>query len=121
MRGYCQRMTTLVYFGPRWDTPAIEGTLEVDTPVGRPCGSCQEPIVRGDRGFVELIDMQDNDPSTGKVTHLHAECRLDDLVGHLIGVCACRFLPIGRDRARQTWIHFYDEEGRSLWPQSATR
>lgn len=111
---------TLVYFGPAWDTPALDGTLPVGTPVGRPCSFCREVILRGDRGFIEIIDMVDNDPETGQVTHIHAECRLDEQVGHLIGLCVCRFIPADRDRARQVWSHFYDQEGQSLWP-SPTR
>lgn len=112
---------TMVYFGAAWDTPALNGTLQVGTPIGRTCTSCREVIVRGDRGFIEILDVINNDPETGKVTHIHAECRLDEMVGHLIGLCVCRFIPAGRHRAREVWSHFFDDKGQSLWPQTTMR
>jgi hypothetical protein len=111
----------MVFFGEPWDSPALNGILRVDTPIGQPCNACREPIIRGDRGFIELLTMMDNDPRTGEVTHIHAECRLEQIAGHLIGVCACQAMPAGYARARQIWNHFYDADGSSLWPQTATR
>lgn len=111
---------TVVYFGARWDSPLLDDALEVGTPVGRPCDGCHEPIRRGDRGITEITGMDGDDPETGQVVHIHAECRLAEIAGHLIGICACQAIPPGHERALQVWTHFYDTDGASLWPQPTT-
>jgi hypothetical protein len=112
---------TVVYFGPWWDSPILDGTLQVGTPVGRPCLGCGELIIRGDRGTIETAAANHNDPKTGTVTHMHAECRLDEIAGHLIGLCVCQAISKTRERALQVWSHFHDEQGNSRWPQTTTR
>jgi hypothetical protein len=111
---------TLVYFGAPWDTPTLDGTLQAETPVGRPCNHCGELIVRGDRGIIEITDPLSNDPAGREATHVHAECQLDDTAGQLIGLCVCRATPGARARAREAWTHFYNPDGTSVWPQTTS-
>lgn len=40
------------WFGPDWDAPVTEEGEHVETPVGEPCGSCDELIEEGDQGLV---------------------------------------------------------------------
>ncbi len=117
---------TIVYFGPRWDVPVLDNAVEVDTPVGKTCYWCDELIVRGDRGFVEASlkversPTDDNDTTAKVVTQVHAECRLDEFCGHNVGLCRCTGVPLSRDRARQVWARYFDEEGTSLWAPAKT-
>ena len=39
-------------FGPPSGAPMDTFAVEVSTPVGRPCGRCDEFIVEGDRGYL---------------------------------------------------------------------
>lgn len=111
---------TLVFFGPRWDAPAIEHAIDVETPVGKTCHYCDEVIVRGDRGFIERYLTTVNESSEVAVTQIHAECRLDEFCGHNVGLCRHTGHPLSRDRARKVWAHYFDEEGRSLWAKPET-
>lgn len=111
---------TIVYFGPRWDAPALDRAIEGETPVGATCYWCDEPVIRGDRGFIEPFLRTFNDATVAVVTHIHAECRLDEFCGHTVGLCRCTGVELSRNRARQVWAHYFDEEGRSLWATTET-
>ena len=118
MNGYGLFMT-IVYFGARWDAPLLDRAIEGETPVGATCYWCDEPIVRGDRGFIEAALRPVNDELTVGVTHVHAECRLDEFCGHNVGLCRCTGVELSRARARQVWACYFDEEGNSLWRANA--
>lgn len=116
-------LVTLVYFGPWWDSPILDGTIQVGTPVGRPCLGCGELIVRGDRGTIETAAAvkRAGVAAAETTTMMHAECRLDEVAGHMIGLCVCRAIVKTRERAVQVWSHFHDEQGNSRWPRMTTR
>jgi len=39
------------WFGESWGAPVCEPEEHIETPVGEPCGYCDEPIAEGDIGF----------------------------------------------------------------------
>lgn len=42
----------MLWFGESWGAPVCVSTDSTDTPVGRDCGFCNEPIKDGDRGLL---------------------------------------------------------------------
>ncbi len=66
-----------------------DDSQQVLTPVGEPCGWCEEPIEEGDRGLIipgitEGLEMVD--------TPWHRECFLRSSIGgpgHFLGACLC--------------------------------
>lgn len=109
-----------VYFGPRWDAPALDNAIEAETPVGKACYRCEQLIVRGDRGYIEPSLTRPNDSDAVAVTQVHAECRLDEFCGHNVGLCHHTGHELSRDRAWAVWARFFDEEGHSLWAKPET-
>ena len=75
------------WFGNSWGAPACEPEDHVETPVGKSCLWCREPIEAGDQGF--LI------PHLGRTVTLephHLECQIRSIVGglnHIEGRCSC--------------------------------
>jgi hypothetical protein len=83
---------TAHFFGERWDSPRIDHSTQVETPIGRTCPYCSEPIVEGDRGVWTTAGA------------MHAECELLRGVGHTFGVCTCTgFDMTSRAAARELW------------------
>lgn len=39
------------WFGKSWGAPICDIADQIDTPVGEPCGYCEDPIAEGDIGF----------------------------------------------------------------------
>lgn len=111
---------TIVYFGPVWDAPVLDDAAEGETPVGATCYRCDEPVIAGDRGFIEASLQKANDEFVVGVTHVHAECRLDEFCGHTVGLCRCTGVELSRDRARRVWACYFDEKGESLWRTNAS-
>lgn len=109
-------MTTLAYFGTRWDAPMLVGAKQLGTPVGKVCHWCEDLVVIGDRGLIHPV----NDEPADSVTQIHAECWMDQACGHLVGLCSCSGLELSRDRARKVWARFFDNDGRSLWAEPVT-
>ncbi len=76
------------FFGKRYAAPAYEDCEQVEAPVGKRCGRCDETIAAGDDGW--LI------PSFGGgELPFHAECHLRGIVGsvaHQQRRCRC-FVP----------------------------
>lgn len=75
------------WFGQSWGAPACEPGDRVETPVGRLCLWCQEPIAAGDQGF--LIPHVD---TTITLKPHHLECQIRSIVGgvnHIEGRCLC--------------------------------
>lgn len=76
------------YFGERWDAPAFDEAIEVDTPVGEPCGLCEVKIKLGDQGTTMRF-AYDGGPA---VRSVHLGCMLRSVLGspdHLLGKCSC--------------------------------
>lgn len=83
--------TDRFYFGERWDSPQFDepGWVRVDTPIGKPCALCGEPIECGDRGmFMGGVAVLDGQP-TAMVHGHHMECLMLTTIGHTYGVCGC--------------------------------
>ena len=82
-------MTT--YFGEPWDAPLFDdgGAVQLPTPVGRPCLTCGEPVVEGDRGEIMPHLRVEGGRPVATVEPIHAECGLLDAVGHEYGICHC--------------------------------
>jgi hypothetical protein len=105
-----------VYFGDNWGSPRLDGDAQhVDTPIGRPCLQCREPIEPGDQGFIQQI-MRPDAAVTGPpvptvmpshtITEeaIHAECEALGIVGHQLGVCTCTgHDTTSRAAARKLW------------------
>lgn len=80
------------YFGTNHGTPAHLGALWATTPVGRECYCCEEPIGKGDDGWIRPYG--ENAPELPEgvkwtMRPIHRECDLLGIVGHLVGVCLC--------------------------------
>lgn len=76
-----------VYFGPRWDSPAFEGCVQVPVPVGKPCLYCGVAIAEDDRGT--LTGYLHSDGEFGS-SATHLGCHLRSVLGnvtHLSGGC----------------------------------
>lgn len=67
------------YFGdPKFRKPHEE---QVETPIGAQCRYCEEPILEGDTGTADSLELV-----------LHYECGLRlaiGSVGHMKGLCSC--------------------------------
>lgn len=75
------------WFGQSWGAPICDDTPHVETPVGQPCGWCDELIAAGDRGVTipHLADVWTERP-------FHFECQMRMVVGgfnHQQGTCTC--------------------------------
>jgi hypothetical protein len=92
------------YFGQPWDAPFIDDAVQVPTPVGEICLTCEEPVAEGDQGVVTpyLYAGSDGAPAQGE-TAVHRECMLLGVLGHLARQCDC-FGATGtvRERGRAT-------------------
>lgn len=105
----------LIYFGGRWDAPAVDAGLPGPTPVGRACLYCHEPIVLGEWGFMmPCVRMGEDGKPVGSAEPAHRECLLWSTAGsveHLRGRCTCyrgASCPEPertslREQARATW------------------
>lgn len=72
------------YFGPKWDAPITDGAVQVETPVGKPCAHCQEPIKDGESGIRNATFAEEG------YEHSHKECMLRIVLGspsHVDGEC----------------------------------
>lgn len=79
---------TTLFFGERWDAPAVDDATQVATPVGASCLWCDEEIVDGDRGFMRAAVTQ----TGADLRAEHRECGFRAVVGsigHLLKVCHC--------------------------------
>jgi hypothetical protein len=81
------------WFGESWDAPVCDPRWHVDTPVGKLCDWCQEPVDEGDSGVVMGGMTLDADgiPAPVIVVH-HRNCFLRQTlgsVGHQKGTCIC--------------------------------
>ncbi len=71
-------MSTM-YFGP----PSLrkDGETQIETPIGRVCTWCDEPVVEGDYGVINRADQL-----------IHYECMIRSAcgsVGHQMHKCSC--------------------------------
>lgn len=87
-------------FGQRWDAPVADDAPIVETPIGRPCLGCGEPIAEGDRGLMTVY-VSESEPS---VEPFHAECQMLGIIGHVFGVCGCT----GHDHSRASAMVLLD-------------
>lgn len=79
---------TVQYFGESWDVPMLEGAAQVPTPVGEPCGYCDEEVAEGEQGIMRTYV----GAHTSEWRPIHRECDLRAVVGgvnHLKGTCTC--------------------------------
>ena len=80
------------YFGKNWGAPVCEDCEHVNTPVGKICLYCGEPIVESDRGLLlpqGCISDEVRDPVNCPI---HLECMIRSAVGslgHLRRTCSC--------------------------------
>lgn len=77
------------YFGPAFRRKDWE--VQIDTPVGVPCGHCDEPIGEGDTGTMMMYV----DVSKAESKPVHYECTMRSVigsVGHIEGTCSCKVL-----------------------------
>lgn len=89
------------WFGETWQAPACEPGRQVDAPVGKLCGWCEEEIEDGHRGFILpylgpfegcVIRGSDLALPPGMYLAYHLECQLRQTfgsVGHIEGRCHC--------------------------------
>jgi hypothetical protein len=79
---------TVKWFGKDWGAPICVEAPHVWTPVGEKCSWCDEPIARGENGFVlPLITREGARPA-----YYHYECQLRSIAGgvnHQLGLCTC--------------------------------
>jgi hypothetical protein len=61
---------------------------------------CTETIGMGDRGFLTAVITGERD---SVAAYVHAECEMDGILGHTVGVCSCTGWEPGRKRARAVW------------------
>lgn len=104
----------VMFFGPRWDAPILNGALQVPTPVGQPCCGCGEPVCDGDRGLLRMVVRMQGDRPVGAVEPIHAECELRAVMGHHVGVCSCTGHEPTRATARLVWQRVGEIRGRDL-------
>lgn len=86
--GEASRPQTTRWFGTRHTAPAYETRYQTATPVGAECCHCDEPIAKGDDGWIY---------ANGPVAH--RECYLRQIVGsvaHQQRLCSC-FGGVGCD------------------------
>lgn len=95
-------MSTL-FFGEPWDAPIVELATQVETPVGKVCYDCGEPVVKGDRGFVRAMGRLVDGEEVATVEAIHAECDLRGIMGHQVGVCPCTGYGSSRADAWLVW------------------
>lgn len=82
------------YFGEPYPSrecpaPVFEDGEEIATPVGMTCLHCEEPIEKGDTGFLMPTIMADGMPG---IEYVHFECNVRSIVGsvkHQRGECGC--------------------------------
>jgi hypothetical protein len=92
-------MTT--YFGPRWDAPMLDGAVQTETPVGKACMRCGEPIREGEPGLMRYIVPGIARGEAATEEPIHAECDAIGIVGHQYGICACEGWDTGSRRTAQ--------------------
>ena len=68
-------MTTLAWFGHRYDAPAWESMPQVGTPVGQDCLGCGNPIGVEDDGVMVP------NASTGHRSPYHVKCLIEAICG----------------------------------------
>lgn len=80
------------YFGEDWGALALQDLEQSETPVGRPCLYCFEPIEEGEEGFIRIaIGLNDVHELP-----IHRECDLRAVigsVGHQRHTCSCYQSP----------------------------
>lgn len=78
------------YFGPAFARKEWE--VQVETPVGTPCGYCADPIEEGDTGTLETyVVLVDGEP-VAETRPVHYECNMRQVIGsvaHVEGICSC--------------------------------
>jgi hypothetical protein len=95
-------------FGEIWDAPICDATVEVDTPIGQRCLSCQEPVGEGDQGFIHPVIHADG---SSEDLPIHRECELLGVIGHSYGYCHCTNYQGNSRRigALLLWAEFHSE------------
>jgi hypothetical protein len=108
-------MSHTVFFGERWDAPAVDHAQQVATPVGQKCLDCTDPIEEGDRGLlIGTVRTGLNGEHVGSIEPIHAECMLRETQGHLYGLCHCTGHPSNRATAKLVWDRIGQRRGRDL-------
>jgi hypothetical protein len=70
-------MNAAVIFGDPWDAPVCEGATIIATPIGQPCGLCDEALVAGDSGMMQnFVTAED-----AGWRPVHKECQFRAVVG----------------------------------------
>jgi hypothetical protein len=80
-------MTATLFFGQPWSVPALEGALQVKTPVGATCLYCSHEIQDGERAYLRAA-IQLTDRSV-KLEPTHRGCDFAMTSGHSIDICPC--------------------------------
>lgn len=77
------------WFGTHWGTPDLDFAQQVPTPIGQVCEMCDTAIADGDDGYgMPGIVNVDGTPQL-RPHWVHRECRLDDVITHLLNCCRC--------------------------------
>jgi hypothetical protein len=106
-----------LFFGDRWDAPQVDDATQVNTPVGRQCLYCAEPVEQDDRGLLRYYSLG-TPPAP-----VHMECDLRMSLGsvaHLEGRCSCNCQYAAtssktfREQARETLAWINRMRGRPL-------
>lgn len=96
------------YFGSPWDAPFIDDAVQVPTPVGEVCLTCDESVIEGEQGVVmPHIYLSEDGQTAARDTAQHRECMLLGVLGHLAGQCECfagKGTPRERGRATVAWV-----------------
>ena len=71
---------------PAWSVPALQGALQVKTPVGAPCLYCKHEIQDGERGFIRPHVSADY---SVELKPTHRGCAFAMTSGHDFGICPC--------------------------------
>jgi hypothetical protein len=103
-----------LFFGEHWDAPIVECAIKVETPTGKVCYDCGEPVVDGDRGFVRAMSRLVGGEEVATVEAIHAECDLRETMGHMVGVCSCTDYEPNRATARLVWERTGELRGAPL-------
>ncbi len=87
-------LVKIQYFGPRWDSPYLDGidnlVEQVPAPIGTPCLYCEETIQDGDRGLLQAVMRTAH---RGSIEPVHAECHTRMALGspaHWRHECFCQ-------------------------------
>lgn len=81
-----------VYFGARWDAPALDDPTTIrqaPAPVGKPCMTCRTRVVDGDRGWIRAVLRDSAGEPDASLEPVHVECDLLGIIGHEYAVCSC--------------------------------